>query len=81
VEKIYYYTDLWEGDKTNYSIYRGMPLLSTSYKFYPISFSQFLSPYVDEIIGDHQCEFRRNRSAPLQIFFLCQLLKKRLEHS
>jgi hypothetical protein len=27
-----------------------------------------LSPYVDEIIGDHQCGFRRNRSTTDQIF-------------
>jgi hypothetical protein len=27
-----------------------------------------LSPYIDEIIGDQQCEFRRNRSTTDQIF-------------
>jgi hypothetical protein len=34
-------------------------------KFYPR-----LSPYVDEIIGDHQCGFRRNRWTTDQISFL-----------
>jgi hypothetical protein len=28
-----------------------------------------LSPYVDEIIGDHQCGFRRNRSTVNQTYF------------
>jgi hypothetical protein len=28
-----------------------------------------LGSYVDKIIGDHQCKFRRNRSTSNQIFF------------
>ncbi|PSN31882.1 hypothetical protein C0J52_19688 [Blattella germanica] len=40
-----------KGDKTDCNNYRGISLLSTS-----------LTPYIDEIIGNHQCAFRRNRS-------------------
>jgi hypothetical protein len=40
-----------------------------------------LSPYIDEIIGDHQCEFRRNRSTTDQIFCIRQILEKKWEYS
>jgi hypothetical protein len=36
-----------------------------------------LSPYVDEIIGDHQCGFRRNRSTTDQIFCIRQIVEKK----
>jgi hypothetical protein len=35
-----------------------------------------LVPYIDEIIGDHQCGFRRNRSTTDQIFCIRQILEK-----
>jgi hypothetical protein len=38
-----------------------------------------LSLYIEEIIGDHQCGFRRNRSTTDQIFCICQILEKKLE--
>jgi hypothetical protein len=38
----------------------------------------WLCPYVDEIIGDHQCGFRRNRSTTDQIFCIRQVLEKEL---
>jgi hypothetical protein len=37
-----------------------------------------LTQYVDEIIEDHQCGFRRSRSTTDQIFCLRQMLKKRM---
>ena len=40
-----------------------------------------LSVYVDEIIGDHQCGFRRNRSTLDQIFALRQILEKKWEYN
>jgi hypothetical protein len=50
--------------------YHGITLLSTSYK----NFLSRLSPYIDEIIGDHQCGFRHNRSATDQTFCIRQIL-------
>jgi hypothetical protein len=35
-----------------------------------------LSPYIDEIIGNRQCGFRRNRSTTDQIFCIHQILEK-----
>jgi hypothetical protein len=48
------------GDKTDCNNYCGISLLSTSYKILSNNLSR-LSPYIDEIIGAHQCGFRRNR--------------------
>jgi hypothetical protein len=49
-------------DKTDCSNYRGISLLLTLYKILSNILLSKLSPYMDEIIGDHQCGFRRNRS-------------------
>jgi hypothetical protein len=57
-----------KGDKTYCSNYRGIPLLSTSYKILSNILLSRLSPYVDEIIGEHQCGFRRNRSTMIKFF-------------
>jgi len=37
------------------------------YKTVSNSFRSRLTPYVDEIIGDHQCKFRSSRSTTDQI--------------
>ena len=66
-----------KGEKINYSNYRGISLLLTSYKILPNIILRRLTPYVDEIIGDHQCGFRRNRSTIDQIFCIRQILQKK----
>jgi hypothetical protein len=38
-----------------------------------------LVPYIDEIIGNHQCGFRRNRSTTDQIYCIRQILEKKWE--
>jgi hypothetical protein len=43
--------------KTDYNDYRGISLLSTSYKIMSNILLSRLSLYIDEIIGDHQCGF------------------------
>jgi hypothetical protein len=55
-------------DKTDCNNYRGISLLSTSYKILSHILLSRLAPYIDEIIGDHQCGFRHNRSTTDQIF-------------
>jgi hypothetical protein len=62
------------GEKTDCNNYRGILLLLTSHK---ISFNILLSrlsPYIDEIIGEHQCGFRRNRLSTDQIFCIRQIV-------
>jgi sorting nexin-29 len=68
-------------DRTDCSNYRGISLLSTSYKIlYNILLAR-LTPYADEIIEDHQCGFWRNRSTTSQIFYIRQTLEKKLEYN
>jgi hypothetical protein len=68
-----------KGDKTDCTNYRGMSLLSTSYKILSNILLSRLVPYIDEIIGDHQCVFRCNRSTIDQIFCIRQILEKKWE--
>jgi hypothetical protein len=39
-----------------------------------------LNLYTDEVIGDHQCGFRRNRSTTDQIFCIRQILENKWEY-
>jgi hypothetical protein len=69
------------GDKTDCNNYRGISLLSTSYKILSKILLSRLSPYIDEIIWDNQCAFRRNRSTTDQIFCIHQILEKKWEYN
>jgi hypothetical protein len=70
-----------KGDKTGCNNYRGISLLSISYKIVSNILLSRLSPYTDEIIGDHQCGFRCKISPTNQIFCICQILEKRWEYN
>jgi hypothetical protein len=63
-------------DKTDCINYRGMSLLSTTYKILSNILLSRLTPYAEEITGDHQCGFRRNRSTTDHIFSIRQILEK-----
>jgi hypothetical protein len=69
-----------KGDKIGCNNYRGISLISTSYKMPSNILLPRLSRYIDKIIGDHQCGFRRNRSTD-QIFCICQILEKKWEYN
>jgi hypothetical protein len=68
-----------KGDKTDCSNYRGISLLPTTYKILSNILLLRLIPYAEEIIGDHQCGFRRNRSTTDHIFSIRQILQKKWE--
>jgi hypothetical protein len=70
-----------KGNKTECNIYRGISLLSAAYKTLSNIILARLTPYVNEIIGDHQCGFRRNRSTMDQIFYIRQILEKKWEYN
>jgi hypothetical protein len=70
-----------KGDETDCSNYRGISLLLTSYKILSNILLSRLIPYADEIIGDHQCGFGRNRSTTVQIFYIHQILEKKWEYN
>jgi hypothetical protein len=68
-----------KGDKTDCNNYLGISLLSTAYKILFNILQARLTPYVNEIIGDHQCSFCSNRSTTDQIFYIRQILEKKWE--
>jgi len=55
--------------------------LPTTYKILSNILLSRLIPYVKEIIGDHQCGFRRNRSTIDNIFCIRQILEKKWEYN
>ena len=70
-----------KGDKTDCSNYRGLSLLLTTYKIVSNILLSRLTPYAEEIIGDHQCAFRRKRSTTDHIFCIRQILEIKWEHT
>ena len=68
-----------KGDKTDCNNYRGISLLPNTYTILSNILLSRLIPYAEEIIGDHQCGFRRNRSTIDHIFCIRQILGKKLE--
>ena len=60
-----------KGDKIYYSNYRGLLLLPTRYK---VLSNILLS---EDIIGDHQCGFRRVRSTTDHVFCIRQIPEKK----
>jgi hypothetical protein len=69
-----------KGDKTDCSNYRGISLLSTTYKILSNTLPSRLTPYAEKIIGDHQCGFQRNSSTTDHIFCIRQILEKKWEY-
>jgi hypothetical protein len=65
-----------KGGTTDCSNYRGISLLTTSYRILSNILLSELIPYADEIIGDHKCGFRHNRLKTGQIFCIRQILEK-----
>jgi hypothetical protein len=70
-------------DKTDGNNYRGISLLPTTYKILSNILLSRLIPYVDEIMGDHQGEFRWNRSTTdhIHVFCIRQILEKKWEQN
>ena len=70
-----------KGDKTDCNNYRGITLLPTTYKILSNILLSRLIPYAKEIIGDHQCGFRRNRLTIDHIFCIRQMLQEKWEYN
>jgi len=70
-----------KGDKTDCNNYRGISILPTTYKILSNILISRLIPYMKEIIGDHQCGFRHNRSTIDHIFCIRQILEKKWEYN
>ena len=70
-----------QGDKTDCSNYTGISLLPTTYTILSNILLSRLTPYAEEIIGDHQCGFRRNRPSTDHIFCIRQILENKWEYN
>jgi hypothetical protein len=70
-----------KGDESECRNCRGISLLPTSYKILSNILLSRLILYADEIIGDHQCGFRHNRSTTDQVFYIHQILEKKWEYN
>jgi len=68
-----------KGDRTDCSNYRGISFLPTTYKILSNILPSSLTPYAEEVIGDHQCGFRRKRSTTDHIFSIRQIYEKKWE--
>jgi hypothetical protein len=51
-----------QGDKLECRNYRGISLLNVTYKIFTNLSTRYIEPYVEEILGDYQCGFRKGRS-------------------
>ena len=67
--------------KTDCNNYWGISLLPTTYKILSNILLLRLIPYEEEVTGDHQCGFRRNRSTTDHIFCIRQILEKKWEYN
>jgi len=70
-----------KGDKTDCNNYRCISPLPTTYKILSNILLSRLIPYAKEIIGDHHCGFRRNRSTIDHIFCIHHTLEKKWEYN
>ena len=68
-----------KGDKTDFNNYRGISLLPTTYKILSNILLSRLTPYAEEITGDHQCGSRRNRSSTDHLFCIREMFEKKCE--
>jgi hypothetical protein len=54
--------------------------LSTAYKILSNILLARLTPYVSEVIRNHQCGFHHHRSSTNQIFYIWQILEKKWDY-
>lgn len=60
-------------------IEKGISLLDTCYKILKSLILEKINPYIEGIVGDYQCGFRRGKSTTNHIFVLRQILSKYYE--
>ena len=65
-----------KGDKTICGNYRGISLLSTTYKVFSNVLYERIYPYYEEIVEDYQGGFRKEKSVTDQCFILGQIDRK-----
>ena len=66
-----------KGDNTDCITYRDISILPNTYTSLSNILLSKLTPYAEEIIGDHQCGFKRNRSSTDHILCIRQMFEKK----
>jgi len=70
-----------KGDKLDSNNYRGIRLLDIVYKEFSNVLNERLKNIIENVLGDYQCCFCKNRSTSDQIFIIRQMMKKHYEHN
>ena len=73
------FSDQEKGDKTDCNNLKHITF-ANHLILYNILLSRLI-PYAAEIIGEHQCGFRRNRSTTDHVFCIRQILEKKWEYN
>jgi hypothetical protein len=68
-------------NKADYSNYRGISLLSSTYNILSYILLSRLTPNAEGINEYHQCGFGCNRSTADHIFGICKILQKKSEYN
>ena len=69
-----------QGDKLDCRNYRGMSLPNVTYKIFTNVLTRYIELYVEEILGDYQCGFRKGRITIDRIFCLRMILDRACEY-
>ena len=72
---------LKKSDKLDRNNYRGNTLLDIVYEVFSNVLNERLKKITENVPGEYQCGFRKNRSALDQIFIIRQMMEKHYEHN
>ncbi|CAH1721690.1 unnamed protein product [Aphis gossypii] len=70
-----------KGNRNKVENYRGITLLNSGYKILSLIIFKRLQVYTDEIVGDYQSGFRKNKSTTDHIFVLRQVMERSYEYA
>ena len=71
---------LKKGEKLDCN-YRGITLLDIAYKVFSNVLNERFKKITENLLGEYQCGFRKNRSTSDQIFIIRQMKEKYYEHN